>query len=45
MRPQLMRKQAAPLAYATLMALHEWRFERKPTSQDLPFCVVFQYSN
>jgi Gram-negative bacterial TonB protein C-terminal len=44
-RPQLMRKQAGPLAYATLAALHEWRFERKPTSQDLPFCVVFQYSN
>jgi hypothetical protein len=45
LRPQVIRKQAGPLVHATLDALGEWRFERKPNSPDLPFCVVFQYRN
>ena len=45
LRPQVMRKQPGPLVYATLAALREWRFEQKPNTQDLPFCVVFQFSN
>jgi outer membrane biosynthesis protein TonB len=44
LRPQVVRKQAGPLVYATLAALREWRFARKPNSPDLPFCVVFQYN-